>query len=447
MRHKGAVGHTEEQSREIVVQLVRSFLIEGAEQGRHQIMDVLERESAHATNDCERRLVDFATLEGDQQQEAQELRLLFERGRSGFQQRSGTSRRIVGKVVAHLQRVEPAQRSDQFGCISDTRTGGQCVDGTALDFTALLGFSPDGGNLYVSALNSGAIAIFGCGSCGDGILGANETCDDGNLSNNDSCPNTCATATCGDGFLCSDAGTCTSGPGGGVEACDDGNASNDDACLTTCQLADEDDDGDGVTNRVENDAPNGGDGDGDGVLDSLQSNATSLPDATDGSYETLLTDASCPHKNVKAVPLMPAGFTLPFGALSFELPGCPSTKVTVYYHGTNNLASPPFQYVKQGPNPPGAANNEVYTLATGAPHNLLLGTAALPFDPAVGVAMFNLEDGTVGDDTGEGDGIFDPGGPGLPLSKPVPTLSWKALAVAVIALSCVVWIDLRRRRT
>ncbi len=131
---------------------------------------------------------------------------------------------------------ELTQRSDQFGCISDTRTGGQCVDGTALDFTALLGFSPDGGNLYVSALNSGAIAIFGCGSCGDGILGANETCDDGNLSNNDSCPNTCATATCGDGFLCSDAGTCTSGPGGGVEACDDGNASNDDACLTTCGI-------------------------------------------------------------------------------------------------------------------------------------------------------------------------------------------------------------------
>jgi len=81
-------------------------------------------------------------------------------------------------------------------------------------------------------------------SCGDGDLNATrgETCDDGNASDNDSCPSSnpagapwCLTATCGDGFTCSDVVTCTSGPFGGPEACDDAGPSA--TCDADCSLA------------------------------------------------------------------------------------------------------------------------------------------------------------------------------------------------------------------
>lgn len=81
-------------------------------------------------------------------------------------------------------------------------------------------------------------------SCGDGDLNATrgETCDDGNASDADSCPSSnsagspyCLSATCGDGFVCSDAFTCGSGPGGGVEACDAAGVSA--TCDGDCSVA------------------------------------------------------------------------------------------------------------------------------------------------------------------------------------------------------------------
>lgn len=81
-------------------------------------------------------------------------------------------------------------------------------------------------------------------SCGDGDLNATrgETCDDGNASDVDSCPSSnpagspyCITATCGDGFLCSDGGTCTSGPTGGPEQCDTAGVSA--SCDGDCSVA------------------------------------------------------------------------------------------------------------------------------------------------------------------------------------------------------------------
>jgi cysteine-rich repeat protein len=62
--------------------------------------------------------------------------------------------------------------------------------------------------------------------CGDGAPQPLEQCDDGNVSNNDACLSSCASATCGDGFLWNV-----------TEDCDDGNGSNEDACLTTCVTA------------------------------------------------------------------------------------------------------------------------------------------------------------------------------------------------------------------
>ena len=51
----------------------------------------------------------------------------------------------------------------------------------------------------------------------------------------------------------------------------------------------EDSDSDGVTDRVENAAPRGGDANADGVADSQQSHIVSLPNSVDGSYVTLVS--------------------------------------------------------------------------------------------------------------------------------------------------------------
>ncbi len=72
--------------------------------------------------------------------------------------------------------------------------------------------------------------------CGDGMVVLGEVCDDGNLSNQDGCLNDCSLATCGDGFVCSDAATCTSGPDDGVEGCDDGDNFADTFCTADCAL-------------------------------------------------------------------------------------------------------------------------------------------------------------------------------------------------------------------
>ena len=70
--------------------------------------------------------------------------------------------------------------------------------------------------------------------CGDGIADSpDEQCDDGDTDNGDGCLNSCAVASCGDGFVCADAATCSTGAGGGVEACDDGNTSDSDGCLSS----------------------------------------------------------------------------------------------------------------------------------------------------------------------------------------------------------------------
>lgn len=233
---------------------------------------------------------------------------------------------------------------------------------------------------------------------------------------------------------------CGNGGVDAIEECDDGNLNNADGCNTLCQTPSGDADADGVANAVENAGPNNGDGNGDGTPDSTQPDVASLPNAANGSYLTVVAD-SCALEDVAAVPLAPPGFVLPFGAVAFALPGCPSTKVTFYYHDSDGLSAPPFQYVKRGPNPPGAANDVVYTLSPGPPHGTMFGSAALPFDPAVAMSMFTLTDGVVGDDTAAGDGIFDQGGPGFPLPRSTPALGWSGLGLALAAL-----FGLARRR-
>jgi cysteine-rich repeat protein len=93
--------------------------------------------------------------------------------------------------------------------------------------------------------------------CGDGVVNGAEQCDDANQDNTDACIMTCASASCGDGFIqagveeCDDAnqddtdacpGTCKAAfCGDGFmsmgEECDDGNQSNTDGCVSTCVVA------------------------------------------------------------------------------------------------------------------------------------------------------------------------------------------------------------------
>ncbi|MBK9263806.1 MAG: DUF4215 domain-containing protein [Polyangiaceae bacterium] len=94
--------------------------------------------------------------------------------------------------------------------------------------------------------------------CGDGMTNGPEQCDDANGVNTDGCLNTCVTATCGDGFVrngveeCDDGNMintdacvmgCTNATCGdgfvqmGVETCDDGNMSNTDTCTNACEAA------------------------------------------------------------------------------------------------------------------------------------------------------------------------------------------------------------------
>jgi MYXO-CTERM domain-containing protein len=78
--------------------------------------------------------------------------------------------------------------------------------------------------------------------CGDGLLGADETCDDGNLDDEDGCSAACtleAAPRCGDGKV---------DPG---EACDDGNASDTDGCTSACSPGRVPACGDGVVDEGE----------------------------------------------------------------------------------------------------------------------------------------------------------------------------------------------------
>jgi hypothetical protein len=207
-------------------------------------------------------------------------------------------------------------------------------------------------------------------------------------------------------------------------------------------------DGDGVPNAVEAAGPNGGDGNGDGIPDDVQANVASLPNAVDGSYLTIVTDPSCPLTGVTAMPMTTPQFNMPFGGIGFTLPGCARTGVTIFYHGADSFHSPPFEYVKLGPNPPGTSGEVTYLLSHHAPHNVTFGSAALPFDPAVAMVHFTLTDGEVGDDTGHDGVIVDQGGPGSALRPaPAPALDSLGRILALAVLALLGGVAIRRRNS
>jgi hypothetical protein len=87
-------------------------------------------------------------------------------------------------------------------------------------------------------------------------------------------------------------------------------------------------DGDGVSDAVEANAPNGGDGNGDGISDSQQANVSSLPSAQDNSYVTLASPVGTTLTGVDAIeaipPGAPAGLQFSTGLLAFTIQNVPA---------------------------------------------------------------------------------------------------------------------------
>ncbi len=193
-----------------------------------------------------------------------------------------------------------------------------------------------------------------------------------------------------------------------------------------------DSDGDGSPDAEENDGPNMGDGNGDGIPDAAQSNVTTR--SFGGSSQTIMTDESCPITMAEVTDLESNSYEFPFGALSMVLLDCPTTNVTVYYHEVDDLADAATAYVNQGPNPPGSSNDELYRLTSGAPNNLVLGSGELPFDSAVGRAMFTLTDGERGDDTEDDGNIVTRGGPATLSLTAAPAVSPPGLLLTFVIL-------------
>jgi hypothetical protein len=172
-------------------------------------------------------------------------------------------------------------------------------------------------------------------------------------------------------------------------------------------VEDGDDDHDGLSESVEKAAPNDGDGNNDGVPDSQHVNVSSLPNANDGGYVTIvsLVDTSLSDVGATGNPSpgdAPANVDFPIGFLDFAVDGIAPGGVT-----TVTLIAPAgttfSTYYKYGPTPDNAA-----------PHwyeFLYDGTTGAEFDG--NIVTLHFVDGQRGDsDLAENGTIVDPGAPG-----------------------------------
>ena len=169
-----------------------------------------------------------------------------------------------------------------------------------------------------------------------------------------------------------------------------------------------DDDEDGIINATEDNAPNNGDGNGDGVPDSLQSNVTSLPSATEQGYITVETTCIENQDVWTYTELQVSGgisdpnYGYRYGLLSFKLP-CSNAVVTVLFHDTVELTGPTYR--QYGRTPPNFDNPGWYELP-----NVTFGAITIA-GQSVAYAQFTLTDGEFGDDTPLDGWIVNQSGP------------------------------------
>jgi hypothetical protein len=171
-------------------------------------------------------------------------------------------------------------------------------------------------------------------------------------------------------------------------------------------------DGDGVADGIEDAAPNGGDGNSDGTPDSQQADVASFPDATVGSYVTLVSPVGTNLTDVLARSegsLPSAGkpvLQFPYGFFEFEI-----TTPTAGDSVTLTIILPSSipddaQYWKYGPTPGDPTYHWYQIPWTRISSNVI---------------AITLTDGGWGDDDLIANGtIIDQGGPGWPW-PPGPT--------------------------
>ena len=183
-------------------------------------------------------------------------------------------------------------------------------------------------------------------------------------------------------------------------------------------------DTDEVDNRVEDAAPNSGDGNKDGILDSQQNQVTSLPNSVDQSYITLASPTGTSLAAVAPIANpspsdSPPFVEFPFGHLNFAIDntGVGSASTVTLYLPDDTVVN---TYYKYGPTPD---NNSphwyefLYNGSTGA--EIFAGTDA-DSDPEI--IILHFIDGGRGDDDLTANGIVhDPGSPAfLPNQPPIP---------------------------
>ena len=202
------------------------------------------------------------------------------------------------------------------------------------------------------------------------------------------------------------------------------------------------DDEDGISAAIEDAAPNGGDGNGDGILDSEQSDVTSLPSATGRGYITIQVSEGCNIINEAQTMLEPVSdpnYTYPFGLVGFSLQ-CSSAKIRIYFHGSSDMSG--YTYRKYGPTPPEFSTSHWYTLP-----DVNYGTEVIN-GKTVAYTEFTLTDGELGDDTDIDGWIVDQGGPGQPAainSVPVPTMTEWGMMIFMLLVGLFAVIQIRRK--
>jgi subtilisin-like proprotein convertase family protein len=190
------------------------------------------------------------------------------------------------------------------------------------------------------------------------------------------------------------------------------------------------DDGDGIPDSIEDQAPNNGDGNNDGIPDRNQGFVTSLA-AFNGAIITFANEATqFQQLGFTALPPptdAPADLSFPFGVVGFTLQGVPANgtvAMTLYVPATPTVqdyfkrdSQGQWQSIVSTVTPVGAQQRIVFSLTD---------NDAFDADTAPGV-------------------IGDPGGPAVRAPIAIPTLDQWAQMLAALLLASLGWLRIRRR--
>lgn len=167
-----------------------------------------------------------------------------------------------------------------------------------------------------------------------------------------------------------------------------------------------DTDNDGISNTVEDAAPNSGDANNDGTPDKTQLYVTSFVNTTTDTYTSLTADASCELTNVSGVAestlaSADTGYSYPLGLLDFTADcGTPgfTTTITQYFYDP-----PAGSFVLRK-----FAGGSYHTISGATINSTTIG------GQAVLVVSYQVTDGSALDDDGTANGIIvDPAGPAV----------------------------------